>query len=210
MHRETTPLRRAYTLWAPFYDILLGAGAFNAARQHSFSLLNDWQDKRVLISGIGSGLDIPMLPSGALYTGIDITPAMLERARQQAKQRRIDMDLLPGNAMQLAFDDNEFDRVVMHLILAVVPDPQRALGEALRVLKPGGEILILDKFLRPGQAAPLRRALNMLTRHIATRTDVVFEDILAPYHDASLIHDEPALMRGWFRHLILRKAQAPE
>ena len=155
--------------------------------------------------GIGSGLDIPLLPQGADYTGIDITPAMLERARQCAKRHARTIHLLPGNAMQLAFDDAEFDRVIMHLILAVVPEPERALCEAVRVLKPGGEILILDKFLRPGQKAPVRRALNLLTRNLATRTDVVFEDILAPCGGVTVQSNHPALFRGWFRHILLRK-----
>ncbi len=202
---STKPLRYAYTLWAPFYDALLGASAIQKARGTSLALLDDWAEKSVLIAGIGTGLDIPMLPREARYTGIDITPAMLDRARHCAQQSATPIQLLTGNAMQLDFADASFDRVILHLILAVVPDPQRALSEAARVLKPGGDILILDKFLRPGQIAPLRRALNILTRNLATRTDVVLEDILAPCDNLKVIHDQPALFRGWFRHIVLRK-----
>ena len=205
MQRNTDPLRRAYTVWAPFYDALIGVSAFTAARQRSLQLVDDWSGKKVLLMGIGSGLDIPLLPDCADYTGIDITPAMLERARSCAKKHAREIHLLPGNAMQLAFDEAEFDRVVMHLILAVVPEPERALSEAMRVLKPGGEILILDKFLQPEQKAPLRRALNVLTRNLATRTDVVFEDILMQCPGLKLQSNHPALMRGWFRHIVLRK-----
>ena len=202
---DTKPLRYAYTVWAPFYDVLLGASAIQKARRTSLTLLDDWLDKTVLIAGIGTGLDIPMLPREAHYTGIDITPAMLDRARHCAQQNNTPIQLLTGNAMQLDFADETFDRVILHLILAVVPDPFSALSEAARVLKPGGEILILDKFLRPGQKAPLRRALNILTRNLATRTDVVFEDILAPCDKLKVIHDQPALLRGWFRHIVLCK-----
>jgi len=202
---STKPLRYAYTLWAPFYDVLLGASAIGQARKRSLDLLDEWQDKNVLITGIGTGLDIPILPQGAHYTGIDITPAMLARARQRAQQSGTQIELLTGNAMQLDFAAETFDRIILHLILAVVPDPQRALAEAARVLKPGGELLILDKFLHPGQRAPLRRALNVLTRNLATRTDVVLEDILAPCENLKIIHDQPALLRGWFRHIVLRK-----
>ena len=205
MQRNTTPLRRAYTVWAPFYDALLGISSFTAARKRSLNLLEAWAGKKILLMGIGSGLDIPLLPQDADYTGIDITPAMLARARSCAKKHKRDIRLLPGNAMQLAFDDAEFDRVIMHLILAVVPEPERALSEAMRVLKPGGEILILDKFLQPEQKAPLRRALNLVTRNLATRTDVVFEDILMQCPELKLQSNQPALMRGWFRHIVLRK-----
>ena len=205
MDKQTAPLRRAYTLWAPFYDTLLGRDAFTRVRQRSLSLLNQWQGKKILLMGIGSGLDIPHLPFGADYTGIDITPAMLTRARNCAKKHQREIHLLPGNAMQLAFAEHEFDRVIMHLILAVVPQPERALQEAMRVLKPGGEILILDKFLQPAQKAPLRRALNVVTRNLATRTDVVFEDILAQCPGLSMEQNQAAMLHGWFRHIVLRK-----
>ncbi|MEW6766058.1 MAG: methyltransferase domain-containing protein [Pseudomonadota bacterium] len=206
--QATTPLRRAYTLWAPIYDRLIDSSATRRVRRRSIELLPDWHGKRILIVGVGSGLDLPYLPGDADYTGIDITPAMLDRARRRAQRHHTPIRLMLGNAMSLPFDDGEFDRVVMHLILAVVPDPARALCEAARVLKPGGEILILDKFLRPGQRAPLRRALNVLTRRIATRTDVVFEDTLSQCPGLTLRHDVPAFMKGWFRHIVLHKDES--
>lgn len=202
---STTPLRRAYTLWAPIYDWLIDSVSTRRVRRKSIELLPDWSGRRVLLVGVGSGLDLPFLPHDADYTGIDITPAMLDRARRRAQRCDCPIRLMQGNAMSLPFDDGEFDRVIMHLILAVVPDPARALAEAARVLRPGGEILILDKFLRPGQHAPLRRALNHLTRRIATRTDVVFEDTLSSSSGLTLQHDEPAFMKGWFRHIVLKK-----
>lgn len=101
--------------------------------------------------------------------------------------------------MQLPFADGTFDVALMHLIIAVVPDPALCLSEAVRVLKPGGTLLVLDKFLRPGELAPLRRALNPLVRRLATRLDVVWEDILHGVPSLSVQSDEPALARGWFR-----------
>ncbi|HET19808.1 MAG TPA: class I SAM-dependent methyltransferase [Chromatiales bacterium] len=202
---STTPLRRAYTVWAPIYDALIDSAATRRVRRRNIDLLRDWSGKKVLIDGVGSGLDLPFLPHDADYTGIDITPAMLRHARRRAQRCGCPIRLMTGNAMSLPFDDEEFDRVVMHLILAVVPDPARALCEAARVLKLGGEILILDKFLRPGQRAPLRRTLNVITRRLATRTDVVLEDTLAQCPGLTLEHDAPAFLRGWFRHIILRK-----
>ncbi|MDZ7786891.1 MAG: methyltransferase domain-containing protein [Halofilum sp. (in: g-proteobacteria)] len=170
-------LRAAYTLWAPLYDPLVAA-ATRSMRRRSLDALDAGAGDTVLLVGVGTGLDLPLLPKGPVYTGIDITPAMLERARRRAEDSGCTVELQAGDAMALPFADAAFDRVVMHLILAVVPDPVRALAEAARVVKPGGRIVVLDKFLRPGQRAPLRRLMAPIVRRMATAMDVVFEDCL--------------------------------
>jgi len=73
------------------------------------------------------------------------------------------------------------------------------------VLRPGGRVLILDKFLRPDQKAPVRRLVSPLLGLLATRTDVVFEDVLARAPGLEVVSDRPALAGGWFRHIVLRK-----
>lgn len=200
-------LRHTYTLWAPIYDPLVAA-ATRQARIQSLAQLVPGRDRDVLILGVGTGLDLPHLPSGPRYTGIDLTPAMLDRARSRAKRHHVDIELREGDVMALDLPDAAFDAVLMHLILAVVPDPLRALHEAARVLKPGGHILVLDKFLKPGQSAPLRRAVNTVLRHLATRTDVVFEELLAATPGLVVLQDQPALAGGWFRRITLQKASA--
>ena len=199
-------LKTSYTLLAPVYDLVV-EHATRSARRTSLERLQNGGE--VLLTGIGSGLDIPFLPPGNRYTGIDLTPAMLERARRRLAERpahnRPDVRLIEADALRLPFADACFDSVVMHLILAVVPRPEHALAEAARVVRPGGRILILDKFLQPGQRAPLRRLANLLMRHIATRTDVVFEDCLAVCPELSRVDDRPALAGGWFRHIELHR-----
>jgi ubiquinone/menaquinone biosynthesis C-methylase UbiE len=146
-----------------------------------------------------------LLPRGPHYTGIDLTPAMLARARRKAKALRLDIRLDVGDARDLPYPDTGFDAVVLHLILAVTPHPERVLAEAARVLRRGGRVLILDKFLRPGQKAPLRRLVSPLLGLLATRTDVVFEEALAQTRGLELVSDQPALAGGWFRQIELRK-----
>lgn len=198
-------LRHTYTLFAPIYDLFV-ASATEGARRRSLAPLHHEPGDDVLIIGIGSGLDIPLLPPGPRYVGLDLTPAMLARARRQAKAYpSIDIRLALGDAGDLPYSDNHFDVVVMHLILAVVPHSERVIAEAARVLRPDGRILILDKFLRPGQKAPLRRLISPLLGKIATRTDVVLEDLLAYAPDLRIIDDRPALAGSWFRHIILKK-----
>lgn len=201
-------LKHSYTLLAPVYDAIV-SGPIDAYRKKSLSRLKDTANKQVLINGIGSGLDIPYLARDACYTGTDITPAMLKRAekRAQAKtgEQAVNISFRLADSQALPFEDNLFDAVVMHLILAVVPSPELALKEACRVLKPGGRIYIFDKFIRSGQYAIGRRLLNIITRHIATRTDVIFEEVLSSCPQLDIIHDEPALANGWFRLIELNK-----
>lgn len=97
--------------------------------------------------------------------------------------------------------------MVLHLIVAVVPQPERCLAEAARVLKPGGRILIFDKFLQRGKRAWIRRSLSVISAKFATRLDVVFEDVLDNIPNLKVISDEPALAGGWFRLIELQREE---
>jgi len=201
-------LKHSYTLLAPVYDSLV-SGPLDAYREKSLSRIKDTENKKILINGIGSGLDIPYLSDDASYVGTDITPAMLERAKKRTstdtRNSSLDISFQVADSQNLPFDDDSFDIIVMHLILAVVPEPILAPQEANRVLKPGGNIFIFDKFLRPGQLAIVRRLLSIFIRHLATRTDVVFEDVLKSCPRLGVTSDEPALAKGWFRLIELKK-----
>ena len=197
-------LKHSYTLLAPIYDTVV-SGPIDAFRKKSIARMRPTQNKKILINGIGSGLDIPYLPIDAHYIGTDITPAMLNRAKNRTETCPIDISFQQADSQALPFDDNSFDAVVMHLILAVLPNPELALQEASRVVKPNGRIYIFDKFIRRGQLAIGRRLLNIFLHHIATRTDVIFEDVLASCPQLNVIHDEPALAKGWFRLIELQK-----
>lgn len=195
-------LRHSYTLIAPLYDALL-SGAGTGLRADSLSQLPQQGHLDILISGIGTGLDLPYLPQDHHYTGLDLTAGMLRRV--QPRVGRLQVNLVQGNSMVLPFAGESFDHAVLHLILAIVPDPHACLRETARVLKPGGSILILDKFLRPGETAWLRRAINLVSRHIVTRLDVVFEEVLAGAPELRLERDVPLLAGGWFRSIRLIK-----
>ena len=196
-------LRYSYTLFAPLYDAFV-ARFTAAARRDSLHRLSESAPAQVLLVGVGSGLDLPLLPTEPRYTGLDLTPAMLARARRKAVALDLPITLDEGDARALPYGDATFDAVVLHLILAVTPHPERVLAEAARVLRRGGRILILDKFLRPGQTAPLRRLISPVLGLLATRTNVVFEDVLAQTPGLTLVSDQPALAGGWFRFIELR------
>lgn len=194
-------LKHTYTLIAPFYDAALDR-ATRAARRHSLSALPQ-SPSRVLLAGVGTGLDLPHLPRQHHYLGLDLNAAMLRRA--QPRVTGMDFTPLRGDAQCLPIADNSVDAAVLHLILAVVPEPRLCLQEIERVVRPGGCVLVFDKFLRRGQTALLRRLANPLLRRVATRLDVVFEETLEHTPGLLVEHDQPALAGGWFRLIRLRR-----
>jgi phosphatidylethanolamine/phosphatidyl-N-methylethanolamine N-methyltransferase len=131
---------RKYRWLSSVYDQTVKNRWFERARQREFELANIHaniqSDHRVLVAGIGTGLDIPYLPKEVEIVGIDLSPEMLERARAKGKHHTISLSIM--DVEQLDFDDQSFNVIFMNLILSVVDDPKRALQEAARVLKPSG------------------------------------------------------------------------
>lgn len=190
-----------YSLWAPVYD-LAGRG-FDSRRRESLELLDPKPGERVLIVGAGTGADLPFLPPGCAVVATDLTFAMLAQAR--ARQRDgVHLAIMDGH--QLAVPAGSFDAVVLHLIVAVIPDPVRCLQEADRVLRPGGRVVVFDKFVRGERAPALLRAVNVVTRALFTEVTRNFEDILSRSGARLAVEqDAPALLGGLFRRILLRK-----
>lgn len=194
--------RLRYTLYAPLYDRV---ARFGGARKRSLTLLELRPGERVLIDGAGTGADLPLIPEGVEITATDLTPAMVERIRERARRlgRPVDARVMDAHALELP--DGSFDAVVLHLIVAVVPDPVRALREVSRVLRPGGRAVVFDKFV-PDAARPSlgRRILNL-------GTSLLFSDVtrrLTPLLAGTgleVVHREPALLGGAFEIALLRK-----
>ena len=147
------------TCYLPFYNII--GRIFSHSRKKAIGLLQIKADEKILIIGAGTGLDIPYIPEKAKIYATDITPAMVEYIK---KQQYKNVKPLIMDGQQLQFPDNSFDKVILHLILAVIPDPERCLREAERVLKPGCLAVVFDKFLQDNrQPAAFRRILNIIT-----------------------------------------------
>jgi phosphatidylethanolamine/phosphatidyl-N-methylethanolamine N-methyltransferase len=192
--------RLRYTLWAPVYDLLVRVMA--APRRASLRLLDPRPGERVLIVGAGTGADLPLLPDGCPVLATDLTPAMLGRARRRI---RPGAHLAVMDGHRLAVPDGAFDCVVLHLVLAVVPEPGRCLREAARALRAGGRIVVFDKFVRARRVPLPLRLLNLPVRVLFTDMTRRFEDVLeASGVDLVVEHDRPALSGGLYRHLLLR------
>ena len=165
--------RWRYTLYAPLYDAALARLPFMArARARSIALAALRPGERVLLVAAGTGLDLPFLPRDVRVTATDLTPAMVRRLAARARTLGLEVDARVMDAQRLDLPDASVDCVVLHLALAVVPDPAACLREAARVLRPGGRVAVFDKFL-PDDATPSagRRAASAVARVVATDLD---------------------------------------
>jgi ubiquinone/menaquinone biosynthesis C-methylase UbiE len=195
--------RLRYTLWTPVYDLV--ARRLDRARRRAHELAAIGVGERVLLDGAGTGLDLELLPRGVVVAAIDITPSMIGRLRTRAAELGIEVDARVADGHHLPFPDESFDVVVLHLILAVIPDPVACIREAERVLRPGGRVSILDKWVPDGETPSFfRRAANLVTAPLATHITRSLGPILAAT-SLRLVRDEPAAFRGLLRAAVAEK-----
>ncbi|SDK22040.1 class I SAM-dependent methyltransferase [Billgrantia gudaonensis] len=209
MFNTTAWNRLRYSLYAPVYDGV-AERVFRRARQRSLEAVDFTPGCRVLLVGAGTGLDLPLLPREMEVHATDLSPAMVRRLARRADRLTRDVQCHVMDAEALDYPPAHFDVVVMHLILAVMPNPERGLAEAHRVLRNGGQLCVMDKFQpddRP--AAWPRRALNALTSAIATDITRQARPLL---ENAGFVieHDRPVLAGSLFRALLARKHIALE
>jgi ubiquinone/menaquinone biosynthesis C-methylase UbiE len=121
---------------------------------------------RVLEVAIGTGRSLPYYPADAVVTGVELSPAMLAIARQRAADIGREVDFQEGDAEDLPFADRSFDSVVCALALCTIPSPAVAIREMMRVLVPGGRLLLLDHI---GSTWPPVYAAQWLLERITIR-----------------------------------------
>lgn len=134
----------AYARWAPIYDLTFEL-VMNAGRRAAAAAVNRLGG-HVLDVGVGTGLELPMIDPTVRVTGVDLSSPMLARARARIRSEALAnvAGLLVMDAMRLGFADASFDAVLAPFVLTVVPDAHASLEEWARVLKPGGEIVLVN------------------------------------------------------------------
>ena len=135
---------KAYGRWAPVYDLVFGK-VFDHGRQSTIAEA-DKIGGRILDVGVGTGLSLSDYSRTTKLCGVDISEPMLRKA--QARVRALGLSnvetLAVMDAKHLAFADSSFDAVVAQYVITAVPDPEATLDEFVRVLKPGGEIILVN------------------------------------------------------------------
>lgn len=141
---ENAHVEEAYARWAPVYDLVFTAVMAPGRRAAAAAASRDVG--RVLDVGVGTGLELPMFSPATRIVGVDLSEPMLQRARDRAKREKLAgvEGLLRMDAMRLAFPDASFDCVVAPYVMTVVPDPAKTLDELFRVVKPRGEIVLVN------------------------------------------------------------------
>lgn len=98
----------------------------------------------VLEIGAGTGKNLPLYGAAERLVALEPDPAMRDRAHMAARESRVPVEMVEGDAMALPFGDASFDTLVFSLVLCTVPDPEQALAEARRVLRPGGTLCFYE------------------------------------------------------------------
>lgn len=199
--------RLNYTAMAPVYNLI--ARPLAPLRRRSIEMLALTPGERVLMVGAGTGLDLDHLPRDLSITATDLTPAMLGRLRRRARRLSLPVDAHVMDARALSFANASFDVAILHLILAIVPDPVACIREVARVLRPGGRTVILDKFAPDGPRIPMvlrlgEPLLNAVATHVTRQ--------LGPIVEASgleLVQNVGVGPAGFFRIALLRKPATP-
>ena len=133
-----------YDAWMAVFDrLLLGDGR---------AWLTSRASGEVLEIGVGTGRNLGLYPPHAHVTGVDLSPRMLAKARRRAAKAGRDIDLHVGDAQRLGFPPESFDAVVFSLALCSIPDDRLAVGEATRILRPGGRLVLLEHVRSPFRA----------------------------------------------------------
>lgn len=160
----------AYRRWAPVYDHTFGRIAAEG-RKHTVEIINK-RKGRVLEVGVGTGLSLPSYGRHLEIVGIDLSPEMLDKARERVAEERLDhvTGLHEMDAGELKFDDGAFDTVVAMFVMTVVPEPEKVMSELARVCRPGGEVVLVNHFSQEdGMRGWVERRMAPFAEHLGWR-----------------------------------------
>lgn len=162
---KTEIIKRRYNRLSRFYNIM-ERGMSSGSNRWRNKLFSKIKGPKVLEVGVGTGANLPHYPRNLEITGIDFSPGMLQHARQVAEQLDFPVELLEMDVQSLAFADGTFDTVLTSCVFCSVPDPIMGLKEIHRVLRPNGQLIMLEHVLscRFG----MRQIMNLMNPLVVT------------------------------------------
>jgi len=169
-------IEKAYARWAPIYDALCGPIFLNGRRAAAQAARE--VGGRILEIGVGTGLSFDDYNDTTEITGIDISEPMILRARSRAATGRYPhvKGLAVMDAHELRYPDASFDCVVGQFVITLVENPERVLSECARVVRPGGQIILVNHlYSERGLAAAVERLLAQQARALGLRPEFPFQ-----------------------------------
>ena len=164
--------KKVYRIWARFYDKIYVGLLARAQREAVDAAVACGRD--ILEIGVGTGLTLPYFPADKRVVGVDLSEDMLRVAGQKVIERKLTAvtGLSVMDACRLGLPDEAFDAVTAQFVITLVPNPEQALDEMDRVLRPGGEIVISSRLVDSGGAsAAFWSALAPLAKAVGWSTD---------------------------------------
>jgi phosphatidylethanolamine/phosphatidyl-N-methylethanolamine N-methyltransferase len=170
---------KAYARWAPVYDLVFGS-VFERGRKASVAAA-ERIGGHILEVGVGTGLSLPDYAWTNRVIGIDLSAPMLRKAQARVREHRLTNieGLAVMDAQHLGFQDAAFDVVVAQYVITAVPDPEATLDEFVRVLKPGGEIILVNHLgAETGLRAAGERAFAPIARRLGWQAEFRWERLV--------------------------------
>lgn len=177
---DKAEIARTYARWAPIYDLVFGP-VFERGRKAAIAAA-ERIGGRILEVGVGTGLSLPEYAWTSRIIGIDLSAPMLRKAKARVQEHRLtNVDgLAVMDGKQLGFQDAAFDVVVAQYVITAVPEPEATLDEFARVLKPGGEIILINHLgAEGGLRAALERGFAPLARRLGWQAEFPWERLVA-------------------------------
>ena len=205
-------MEKAYAKWAPVYDMVCGPVFLNGRRAAAKAAHE--VGGRILEIGVGTGLSFDDYVHATEITGIDISEPMIARARERLASGRYPFvkELRVMDASALDYPDATFDCVVGQFVITLVDNPERVLSECARVLRPAGQIILVNHlYSEKGLAAAVERLLAQKARKLGLRPEFPFQrlaDWASTHGGAELIERRKVKPFGVYTLVRFRRAEA--